>query len=290
MDFLIEKILVPEKRSFQISEYELGANSAKIHTHCNCELNFIKRGWGRRYVGDNISNFQAGDLVLMGPDLPHCWEVKGTYQEQRPKCIVIHFQEDLIGSVFKHVPELEPIRELLNKATQGLHFRGPQIIKVRDLLEDMVELNGLKSLIKLLEIFCLLLEIENYNFLSTPGYIKQANQSDFQKVNKIYEYIFVNFQQDISLEEVASLVNITPGSLCRYFKNKTGQTLFDFLKEVRIGYACKLLSVTNKTITEICFESGYNTLAHFNTQFKELKNITPSEFRKRSKTVLTKQA
>jgi hypothetical protein len=111
MDFLVEKILVPEKKSFQITEHELGSHTSKIHTHCNCELNFIKRGWGRRYVGDNISNFQAGDLVLMGPDLPHCWEVKGTYQEQRHKCIGIQFQEGLIESVFTDVPALEPIRE-----------------------------------------------------------------------------------------------------------------------------------------------------------------------------------
>lgn len=287
MDFLVEKILVPDKKSFQITEHDLGAHTSKVHTHCNCELNFIKRGWGRRYVGDNISSFHAGDLVLMGPDLPHCWEVKGTYKEISPKCIVIHFQEDLIGSVFTHVPELEPIREMLNKAAQGLHFSGPQIIQIRELLEEMLTLDGLKNLINLLKVFCLLLEINDYEYLSTPGYIKQANQSDFQKVNKIYEYIFVNFQRDISLDEVAKLVNITPGSLCRYFKNKTGQTLFDFLKEVRIGYACKLLSVTNKTITEICYESGYNTLAHFNTQFKELKAMTPTEFRKKSKMVLT---
>lgn len=287
MDFLVEKIQVPEKKSFQIAEYELGSHTSKIHTHSNYELNFIKRGWGRRYVGDNISNFQAGDMVLMGPNLPHCWEVKGTYQKNRPKCIVIHFQEDLIGSVFRHVPELKPIRMMLTKAAQGLHFRGSQIILIRDLLEEMIELDGLKNLIKLLKIFCLLLEIENYDYLSTPGYIKETNQSDFQKVNKIYEYIFVNFQENISLDEVAALVNITSGSLCRYFKNKTGQTLFDFLKQVRIGYACKLLCVTNKTITEICYESGYNTLAHFNNQFKDLKKMTPSEFRKKSKAVLT---
>ncbi|MFH5832990.1 AraC family transcriptional regulator [Halalkalibaculum sp. DA384] len=287
MDFLVERILVPEKKSFQITEHDLGSHTSKVHTHCNCELNFIKRGWGRRYVGDNISSFHPGDLVLMGANLPHCWEVKGTYNDKSPKCIVIHFQENLLDSVFTHVPELEPIREMLNKAAQGLHFKGSQIIRVRELMEEMLQLEGLNNLIALLKVFNILLEIEDYEYLSTPGYIKQANQSDFQKVNKIYEYVFKNFQHDISLEEVAELVNITPGSLCRYFKNKTGQTLFEFLKEVRIGYACKLLSVTNKTITEICFESGYNTLAHFNTQFKELKKMTPSEFRKKSKTVLT---
>ncbi|HLR24564.1 MAG TPA: AraC family transcriptional regulator [Fodinibius sp.] len=287
MDFLVEKILVPDKKSFQITEHDLGAHTSKVHTHCNCELNFIKRGWGQRYVGDSISNFQAGDLVLMGPNLPHCWEVKGEYQEQSPKCIVIHFQEDLIESVFTHVPELKPILEMLNKAAQGLYFKGAQIIQIQNRLEQMLQLDGLKNLINLLKVFSLLLETEEYEFLSTPGYIKQANQSDFQKVNKIYEYIFVNFQKDISLEEVASLVNITPGSLCRYFKNKTGQTLFDFLKEVRIGFACKMLSVTNKTVTEICYESGYNTLAHFNTQFKELKEMPPTEFRKKSKMVVT---
>jgi len=286
MEFLVKKIQVPEKKSFQITEHDLGSHTSKIHTHSNCELNFIECGWGKRYVGDNISNFERGDLVLMGPDLPHCWEVKGSKQQQKPKCIVIHFQENLIKSVFTHVPELEPIRELLKKSAHGLHFKYYQTHQIRNLLKEMLEVEGLKSLIKLLQIFCILLEIEDYEYLSTPGYIEKANQSDFQKINKIYEHIFINFQEDISLEKVAEQVHLTKGSLCRYFKNKTGQTLFNFLKEVRIGYACKMLTVTNKTITEICYESGYNTLAHFNTQFKEIKDMTPSEFRNKSKTVL----
>lgn len=286
MDFFVEKILVPDKNSFLVREHELGSHTSKIHSHGNYELNFIKRGWGRRYVGDNISSFQAGDLVLMGPNLPHCWEVKGTYQKKRPKCIVIHFQEEFLGSEFINTPELKPVLELLRDSSQGLRFKGSQIIDVRDRLEKMLQLDGLNSLIRLLEVFGLLLEFDEYTYLSTPGYIKQANQSDFNKINKIYEYIFVNFQEDITLEEVAELVNITPGAFCRYFKNKTGKTLFSFLKEVRIGYACKLLNVTNKTVTEICYESGYNTLAHFNTQFKEVKGTTPGKYRKRSKKVV----
>ncbi|SMO50558.1 AraC family transcriptional regulator [Fodinibius sediminis] len=286
MDFFVEKIMVPDKHSFLVSEHELGAHTSKIHSHGNYELNFITHGWGRRYVGDNISSFQAGDLVLMGPDLPHCWEVKGTYSKESPRCIVIHFQEDFLGSDFINTPELKPVLELLRDSPQGLHFKGTHITDVRKQLEMMLESDGLKSLVGLLEIFRLLLEFKEYSYLSTPGYIQQSHQSDFKKINKIYEYIFVNFQQDITLEEVADLVNITPGALCRYFKNKTGKTLFSFLKEVRIGYACKLLNVTNKTVTEICYESGYNTLAHFNTQFKEIKGTTPGRYRKRTKNVL----
>jgi AraC-like DNA-binding protein len=132
----------------------------------------------------------------------------------------------------------------------------------------------------------LLLEFDQNAYLSTPGYIQQCNQSDFKKINEIYEYIFINFQSGVTLEDVADLIHITPGALCRYFKKKTGKTLFDFLKEVKVGYACKLLTVTNKTISEICYESGYNTLAHFNAQFRELKNMAPSKFRKNSKKVL----
>lgn len=286
MDFFVEKILVPDKNSFLVREHELGQHTSKIHSHGNYELNFIKYGWGRRYVGDNISSFQDGDLVLMGPNLPHCWEVKGAYLEKPPKCIVIHFQEEFLGSEFINTPELKPVLKLLRDASQGLRFTGPHIVEVRDQLEKMLQLDGLNSLIRLLEVFGLLLEFDDYTYLSTPGYIKQANQSDFNKINKIYEYIFVNFQKDITLEEVAELANITPGAFCRYFKNKTGKTLFSFLKEVRIGYACKLLNVTNKTVTEICYESGYNTLAHFNTQFKEVKGTTPGQYRKRSKKVL----
>src|SRR5699024_4648848 len=142
MDFFVEKILVPDKNSFLVREHELGPHTSKIHTHRNCELNFIKRGWGRRYVGDNISSFQAGDLVLMGPDLPHCWEVKGTYGNVSPACIVIHFREDFLDSVFTHIPELEPIRGMLNKAAQGLHFKGSQITQIREHLKEMLVLDG----------------------------------------------------------------------------------------------------------------------------------------------------
>lgn len=279
MEFIFEKIFVPNKHSFISRKLPLASN-AKIHSHKNFELNFITTGSGRRIVGDNISGFEKGDLVLLGPDLPHCWEALDFEKENDPFCIVTHFSEDIINSDFFRMPELEKVVDLLKQSSTGLRFKLENDSHIRHSLEKMTQLQGLEYYIEMLKIFNFLLQIEERENLSNPNNSSAIFSKNLDKINKVYEYVFQNIQEGVKLEEAASVLNMAPSSFCRYFKKKTNLTFMEYVKSVRVGIAAKLLAETDKQITQICFESGYNNLANFNHYFKHIMGKTPSDYRK----------
>jgi AraC-like DNA-binding protein len=279
MEFLYEKINVPEQNSFMTRHLPIGRQTAYMHSHKNYELNFIVNGHGIRYVGNNISAFSEEDLVLIGPNLPHCWEVLNDQGNNDPTCIVTHFHENFIENSFLKIPELEPFDSLLKESAYGIYFKGPEVQKIKRHLLKMLELEGFSRMLELLHIFNILNHTKEYFFLSTPGYIKESWKGDFEKINKIYDYVSRSFQEEMNLEEVSKLFNLTTTSFCRYFKQKTKRKFFDYVKEVRIGYACRLLVETDEPITYICMKAGYNNIPHFNFQFREIVSCSPREFR-----------
>ena len=280
MEYIFEKIFVPHKHSFITRELELQKNSARVHSHKNYELNFILSGAGKRIVGNNISTFEKGDLVLMAPNVPHCWEIFSTEDELPPRCIEIHFYENLITSDFFNKPELEGIADLLKQAEAGIFFHGEVVEKVRPILKELSKQKGLSSYIGLLQVFDLLIAGEDRESLSKMPVGVSEFDKDFKQINKIYEYVFKNIQEEIKLNEVAALLNMAPGSFCRFFKKKTKLTFMEYVIKVRIGFAAKLLAESNKPITEISYECGYSNLANFNHYFKKIMEKTPSEYRK----------
>ena len=280
MEFVYEKIFVPNKHSFITRRLKMDPNSEKIHSHRNFELNLITAGSGRRIVGNHISSYTPGDLVLLGPNISHCWEVLDVEKDKDPECIVTHFYENIISSDFFNIPELEDVIELLKIADSGILFKGPKTEKVAAALTRMVELKGLERYIELLKVFNHLLKIEGREFLALPSSLPNSYDKDREQIDKIYEYVFQNIQDGINLKEASKLVYMEPSSFCRYFKKKTSQTFMEYVKSVRIGIAAKLLAETEKPITHICYECGYNNLANFNYYFKVIMGKTPSEYRK----------
>lgn len=280
MDYIFEKINVPNKHSFIAREIQLAERLPRIHSHKNYELNFIVSGAGRRIVGNNISSFEANDLVLLGPELPHCWEILERKKNSPPSCITIHFYEDIIHSDFFKVPELAEVVQLLKNANKGLAFNSPEKKEIKERLHRLIHLDGLESYIELLNIFNLLLSMNNPEPLSDTVIYSNNFERDLKQINRVYEYVFLNIGEGIKLKEVADLVNMAPGSFCRYFKKKTNTTFMEYVKKIRIGLAAKMLAETDKTITQICYESGYNNLANFNHYFKNIMKKTPSEYRK----------
>jgi AraC-like DNA-binding protein len=280
MEFVYEKIFVPNKHSFITRQLKMDPNSEKIHSHKNFELNLITSGSGRRIVGNHISSYTPGDLVLLGPNISHCWEVLKTEKDTEPECIVTHFYENIISSDFFNIPELEDVMELLKLSDSGILFKGPKTEKVAAALRRMVDLKGLERYIELLKVFNHLLRIEDREFLALPSAMPNSYDKDRDQIDKIYEYVFQNIQEGINLKDASKLVYMEPSSFCRYFKKKTNQTFMEYVKSVRIGIAAKLLAETDKPITHICYECGYNNLANFNYYFKVIMNKTPSEYRK----------
>lgn len=279
MDFVFEKIHVPNKHSFITRKLPLKSVD-NIHSHKNFELNFITSGTGRRIVGDNISGFEKGDLVLMGPDLPHCWELSPFEKESSSFCIVTHFSEDIMKSDFFRMPELEKVMELLKQSERGLRFKVEDHNEIQQTLEKMTRLEGLEYYIEMLKVFNLLLQVEDREKLSNPIDKARVFSKNLEKINKVYEYVFQNIQEGIKLEAAADLLNMAPSSFCRFFKKKTDITFMEYVKRVRVGMAAKLLAESDRQITQICFESGYNNLANFNHYFKSIMGKTPSDYRR----------
>ncbi len=280
MEIIYEKIFVPHKHSFITRRLKMLTNSHKIHSHENFELNYITSGSGKRMVGNSIMGYAEGDLVLLGPDIPHCWDVLEPGQENTSECVVTHFYEKIISSDFANIPELEEVVTLLKSAGNGIWFKGKKTEEVGIALKKMVTLSGLELYIELLKVFNLLLQIEDREILALPSAIPKYIDRNHYQISKVYEYVFKNIQTGILLKEAAAIVFMEPGSFCRYFKKKTNQTFMDFVKNVRIGIAAKLLAETDKQITEICYECGYKNLANFNLYFKGIMKKTPSEYRK----------
>jgi len=280
MEFVYEKIFVPNKHSFITRRLEMDPDSEKIHSHKNYELNLITSGSGRRIVGNHISSYVPGDLVLLGPNISHCWEVLEVDKNAVPECIVTHFYENIISSDFFNIPELENVIDLLRKADNGILFKGSETKEVAKTLARMTTLKGLECYIELLKVFNMLIKIEDREYLALPSSLPETYNKDRNQIDKIYEYVFQNIQEGINLQEASKLVCMEPSSFCRYFKKKTNQTFMDYVKSVRIGIAARLLAETDKPITQICYECGYNNLANFNHYFKMVMKKTPSDYRK----------
>lgn len=278
-------ISVPESRSFNLKKSVLSPETYKIHSHNNFELNYIVNGWGTRFTGDNIDSFAAGDLVLMGPGLPHCWEVKGVAENIIPECITIHFHENYMDKMLLQAPELTMMYDLLKESYLGIQFFGNEVRAIHDILQKMFLSNDFRRIIYLLEIFEILVRTNDRKQLAQNGYSDNSSQIDKEKLKKVYEFLLIHFSRKITLEEISDLCFMSPASFCRFFHRNTGKTLFTYLKEVRIGYACKLLKETELMISEIGIHSGFNNLAHFNNQFKEICNSSPAQYRKKIRSV-----
>lgn len=283
MEFGIDNIHIPSNQSFIVRKLEQKkCHPPRVHAHKNYELNFVLSGAGRRIVGNHISSFKKGDLVLLGPDLPHCWEILHEDVETPSSSIVIHFQEDIMASNFFNVPELKEVIMLFKQANEGIWFKTSflQNKRIKSCLEGMLSTIQLNRYIHLLKLFGLFLKIQDREYLSDPMSQPLPFSKDLDRINLVYEYVFRNIERGIQLEEAAALLNMAPPSFCRYFKRKTTLTFMQYVKRVRIGIAARMLAETEKQITRICYESGYNNLANFNHQFKSMMNTTPTAYRK----------
>lgn len=280
MKFVYEKIDVSHNNSFITRILKMDPHSNKIHFHKNFELNYISSGSGRRIVGSHISSYAPGDLVILAPNISHCWEVLEPDESGHGECVVTHFYENIIASDFFNIPELNEVVTLLKESGTGVRFKGDETKKVAKSLRRMVYLHGLEKYIELLKVFNMLLKIEDREVLALPSSMPNSYEKDREQIDKIYEYVFQNIQNEIKLNDAARLACMEPSSFCRYFKRKTNRTFIDYVKNVRIGIAARLLAETDKQITQICYECGYNNLANFNHYFKMIMKKTPSEYRK----------
>ena len=268
-----------EEKSFSVQKQGYEAYSV-IHAHKNYELNLMTSGSGKRIVGNNISTFENYDLILIGPDLPHNRELNESGKSNPAECLILCISENLINDNVNRVKELETIRNLFNSAMSGLAFKGEGVKLIEQQLLQFAEMQGADSYIALIKLLNSLTEFEETETLSlTPEFIV-SNYKDLDQIKIVYDFVVRNIHETIPLDTAAGLLNMAPGSFCRFLKKRTGKSFLQYVKDIRISIASNLLSNTEKPIAQISLESGYNNLANFNFYFKSLMKMTPSEYRK----------
>lgn len=283
----LEKVNPGFGSSFSLKHYADEAQQAHRpfwHFHPEIELVYIKGGSGKRHIGNHLSYYQSGDLVLIGSMLPHSGftdRLSGNESET-----VIQFRDDCFGADFFQLSEMQDIQQLLIRAKAGVSYYGLAKEKIGRRIEGMVELNNFSRLLELLKVLKELAEADEYKLLNAEGYSLEVDTTDDERINLIYNYVQANFQRPIPLEEIAGVANMTVPSFCRYFKRISNKKFTRFTNEIRIVHACKLLTHSKSSIAEISLESGFNNFSHFNRQFKEFTGESPMAYRKQFKRML----
>ncbi len=254
------------------------------HYHPEYELVLVTKSTGRRMVGDHIGYFGEEDLVFMGPYLPHVWVNDPEYFNGEAggpaDAIVIHFLEDFLGEDFFKIPEMESFINFMRLSSQGLSIQGKARKEINVIIKKMIRMNSIQRLSALMSIIDILSRTTEYEALASRGFVQKTTLRSSGLFSKINEYIMLNFQDEISLPEVAQVANMAVTTFCNFFKENYRVTFVEYVNTLRIGHACKLLAETDLHIVEIAYKCGFNNLANFNRQFKKFKRMTPSEYRK----------
>jgi AraC-like DNA-binding protein len=271
-------------RSFSIRRDLVPHVNNRWHYHSEVELIHFKKGEGTQFIGDSIKRFKAGDVVLVGANLPHYWRFDDMYFEESSKILadirVSHFNENFWGEQFLHLPENNNIRTVLEKAKRGLQITGKTRPKVAELLEQLQIADGPQRIILLVEALWEIANCKQLITLSSIGFKPDFVEIESDRINAIYEYSIKNFKRKIQLEEIAEVANISPNSFCRYFKSRTRKTYSQFLIELRVGHACKLLIENSHCIKRLCYESGFNNFTSFHKYFKMITGKSPLSYQK----------
>lgn len=267
--------------SFTVSHHNYPSLLKVWHYHQEIELALLLKSTGTRFVGDSIENFEPGQLVLLGENLPHMWlndpEYYDKESELKAEAIAVHFKLDFLGSEFFNSPELLKIADLLSRSRQGILFHDLDK-KTRKMVRELLPTRGVERLAKLITILDVLSKSKDFNYLSSEGFINSFNQNDTNNLKQVYEYIFKNFDEPIQLKMVAEIARMNPAAFSRFFKKLHKKTFTRYLNEIRIGYACKLLIEEKHKIIAVCFDCGFTNISNFNRQFKIIRGMTPTQF------------
>lgn len=249
------------------------------HYHPEYELTYIIKGNGRRMVGDDMENFSEGDLVLLGPDLPHTWISERNTSSENSRALVIQFSEAFI-SPFLNLVEMKTVHELLIKSGSGIRFLKYQLSVIEKKMLEIIEETDIKRVTGFLE---LLNDLANkkYKILASHKFKIVKSDNTESRLNKVLVYMQKNYRSSIKLQEASQLIHLSDTAFCKFFKRSIGKTFSDYLNDLRILHACTQLIESDKPISQIAAESGFENLAYFNRVFLKKKKLQPTVFRKR---------
>ncbi|MDD4591446.1 MAG: AraC family transcriptional regulator [Parabacteroides sp.] len=270
-----------DKDCFYIADRRKSEFTYPMHSHSEYEINYVENAEGvRRIVGDSVEIIGNWDLTLIaGDELEHVWE-QHECTSKNIREITIQFSKDLFFGNFIHKNQFSSIRQMLSNAQKGINFPMETIMKVYPMLDTLfAEKSGFHAVIKLLTILYELSLCNNFHTLASSSFAHIEDNTDSRRIRKIYEYINHHFREEIRLEDLSRIVGMTPVALSRFFKLRTGKTVSDHIIDVRLGNAIRLLVDTTNSISEICYDCGFNNLSNFNRIFKKRKDCSPKNFR-----------
>lgn len=247
------------------------------HFHPEIELVYVNKGKGKRHIGNHISYFNNSQLVLIGANLPHLGFMDRLTTNGSET--LIQFKPEFLGATFFEIPEMLAINKLFERAKKGIRFNIEIKKRIGAKIEELVDLQGANRIISFLDILKELATTDDYSILNADGFAFETLPQDNEKIDLIFKYINDNFKRHISLEQITDLVSMTVPAFCRFFKKTTGKTFTKLVNEYRIVHATKLLSESKTSITDICYECGFNNFSHFNKLFKEFTGKSASKYR-----------
>lgn len=280
---LLKIVDTQQNRAFQIMKVHDPYFYPCWHFHPEYEIMLVEQGTGIRFVGDSIERFQPGDLVFYGGNIPHLYRSDEEYYQKKDGLVsqatVVYFKENCLGEIFWNLPDMAPIKKLLLMSARGVKFKGTisqQLAPHIQQLDDSKD--GMDRIIDLLTILRIMAGAREYDLLSGNAFANTVNADDCERINKVYQFIMDNYSKNPSLDEVANLAYMTTTAFCRYFKSRTNKTYIGFLNEVKISNACKLLIDNKLTLSQVCFQTGFNHFNHFNNQFKKITGLTAGQY------------
>ena len=254
------------------------------HFHPEIELVYVNKGQGKRHIGNHLSYFNNSQLILLGSNLPH-YGFTDRFTTNGAETIV-QFKPDFLGNDFFNLPEMNGILTLLERAKKGILFKIETKKNVGPKIEKLLNVDDFNKVISLIEILNDLAKTEDYTLLNVDGFAFETQPQDSAKIDIVFKHINANFQNQITLDEIADKVSMTAPAFCRYFKKATGKTFTKLVNEYRVVHATKLLSESKSSITDICFECGFNNFSHFNKLFKEITGKSASKYRSEMKLII----
>lgn len=254
-----------------------------LHFHNLCELVWIEKGHGKLIIGDFIGSFEEGEVILKAPELPHLWKSDAVFYEKNTRLAThatsIYFPLDLIMHITDDVNNIRQYEDLMLRAQRGLRITGSSRREIIKQIINITKSSGFTQISFFLKTIDLLMTTNDCISLASVNYQRSTDDNDIQRFNSVYEHLLHNFYQVITLKEVADICNMSPNAFCRFFKKKTQKTFIQFLNEIRIGHACKLLADGDQTLKMICYACGYNNPVSFFSAFRQVKHMTPNGYR-----------
>lgn len=278
-----EQLLISEDNPIKARYYDYEKFFYPWHFHSQYELIFVRESHGCCFVGDHIEDYRAGDLFLFGSNLPHYMrsdEVYGTPDAPcRVKGTIIQFEKNFMDYSFRHYPQFMQIHSMLERSERGIKFPLQAETLVGQIMERFPKEEGFRQAACLLELLQMLAVSPEQKVLAGSNYGEIYPVFGDKRIDKVLSYIQANYTHSLSLGDIAAMAHMNPAAFCRYFKEQSGKTLLQYINDVRIGYACRLLIGSKMTVAQIALECGFESLAHFNKIFKRLTKFTPTTYR-----------